>query len=109
MGSIDWRAAAQWCGITAATVGLSLCAWLHGALIGHGDRLTTIETKEVAREKHADKDAAATAAVLQEIKTTAEKSTQELRGDLKELSRSVEHLRLELARSARPVTSGGMP
>ncbi len=110
MNGIDWKAFGQYVGVTVGGLALSVGAWTHGALIGHGERLTTMETKEAVREKQVDKDTAATASALQDIKTTAEKSTMELRADIKELSKGMEQLRLELARSARaPSGTGAMP
>lgn len=101
ISGIDWKAFSQYIGVTFGGLALSVGAWTHGALIGHGERLTTIETKEVVREKQSEKDAAATASALLEIKTTAEKSSIEIRSELKDLGRGVEQLRLELARSSR--------
>jgi hypothetical protein len=107
---IDWKAFGQYVGVTVGGLALSVGAWTHGVLIGHGDRLTTIETKEVVREKQNEKDAAATASALAEIKSTAEKSSVEIRAELKDLGRGVEQLRVELARSGRAATAtGGTP
>jgi hypothetical protein len=106
---IDWKAFGQYVGVTVGGLSLSIGAWLHGALIGHGERLTTIETREVVREKQNEKDAAATASALAEIKVTSEKSSVEIRTELKELGRGVEQLRLEFARSNRVPASSGTP
>ncbi len=107
---VDWKAFAQYVGVTVGGLSLSIGAWLHGALIGHGERLTTIETREIVREKQNEKDAAATATSLQEIKTATGESLKEIKADIKDLSKSMEAVRLELARDRRPASaSGGMP
>lgn len=84
---VDWKAFAQYVGVTVGGLALSLGAWTHGAIIGHGDRLTVIETKEQARSEQVKADAAATTETLKEI-----------RADMKTLGEKLDSVRLEVAR-----------
>ena len=108
MSGIDWKAFGQYVGVTIGGLALSIGAWTHGALIGHGDRLTTIETKETAREKQAEKDAASTAAALQEIKAGTGETLKEIKADIRDLGKGLDAIRLQLAGQRQP-TAGGTP
>lgn len=106
---IDWRGALQWVAATSICALLTVGAWLHGAVIGHGDRLTTIEAKEVSREKQQEKDAAAATKSMDEMKTATADALKEIKGEVKDMAKTMEQVRLELARDRRPSSAGGMP
>ncbi len=114
---IDWRGLAQWGGGMLAVVSISVCAWVHGMLLGYGDRLTKLEERgeaaKSAREqeaKQSDKQAESLEKAITDLRASLTAQMQSLDQRQNQMAQGVTALQLDLVRAtAGRANNGGMP